>query len=388
MDKYIPMRGINILFVTFYGLIDYVADIVNAFENYANFSHQGSNFNVYEFSYLKCMNDEKLDPDVLMKKIITMINKNNITHLFWFFFPEQSMIMENIKKQTNVKYIFYNFDDPKSFNVFLVKKSILIDYFINPDKHNERKYTIIMDKQIYTVPLYISNVLHINDIKITNNDGDDLDNIIAKNSDHVIMNDMKNHKFLSRDETDVIIIADSDIVKYDMNELAVFDKYMCKTKESCLLNDYSIKLYGPDILEDEYPDIYVGLYDTSIEGYVCKNSKIIVLLDVRTGLDKNMNNIISRCISRCYDDVVNSGNKRPDILLCPNQINNIILFSCNGTQIQNVKIMDLSVDTQHFISINSNVLCNDLKINEKSNILSPPLLIDNWVDEIVKIITK
>ena len=113
------MKNIRILFVTFYGLIDYVADIFNQFYLLSE-DEDNTLDKVFEFPFLKYQNDEKLKSDEMVEKIIENVKKEEITHIFWFFLPDLENVIPDIKNQVPyLKYIFYNFDDPKSFNVVL-----------------------------------------------------------------------------------------------------------------------------------------------------------------------------------------------------------------------------------------------------------------------------
>ena len=95
------MADINILFITFYGLIEYIADIVNGFDIHAEeLSEKGITLKTYDIPYLHLEKTEMMNSGQIFETINALIRSKEITHIFWFFFPEDDAIMKNIY-QTN-----------------------------------------------------------------------------------------------------------------------------------------------------------------------------------------------------------------------------------------------------------------------------------------------
>lgn len=348
------MNNISILFITFYGLIDYVADIINEFESSTErLRTNGINLSTHEFSYLKYQNDDNMTDPQIVKAIIDAINKSSITHLFWFFFPESKNIMNSIKhKCPHIKYIFYNFDDPGSFNVTLVNAAKNIDFFINPNIANEKKYTYIMDKKIYTVSKYVHY------------------DIINLNNDQVkeILNNEECEK------VDITILIEDDYHMYDMKEKFTLNQYIGCIKNYCIDNDYTLKLYGDLQLEKIHPGIYEDVVDILFEGLIFRNSKLVIILDVRTGLDKGTNKLILDCVICGAKMLTNS-----------NQVNNRINHYINTSQ-SKVSSQD-NVIRFPDMSLLDKYLKNNAPVEKLEFVqgFAPPTL-EEWVFKILNII--
>jgi hypothetical protein len=244
----------NILFVTFFGRKEYIDDIITAFEE--------NNIKCYDFPLLEYKFSDKEDNEIY-DILIESINKNKITEIFWFFIPEKyNILLKNIKeKKPEIKYIFYNFDDPHSFNIELIKFSNHIDYFINPVKNNELKYSCIMDKQIYTLEKYF----HKN-LLLSNN------NITPENDIAIIVNNYKNHNEHEKIYLNQIIMAINDY---------------------CIDQNYTVKLYGDYCLEDQYPDIYEDEIDSFSEGIIYGKNKLLILLCYHNIFNHQLINILA-----------------------------------------------------------------------------------------------
>lgn len=253
--------NIRLLFVTFYGLIEYVERIVTSFNELKNTPKSKLDY-VDEFPYLKSKNDDGLTDSETTELLITKITTNRVTHVFWFFFPEGSAL-ETVKTKTNVKNVFYNFDDPMSFNIFLVKNANFIDYFINPILSNEKKYTYVLDKKIHTVEMYSDKIKYFDD------------------------------DILQDDRRIMILVDDYD--KCDDHEKTICENYIHRIKNICVEMDMRIDLYGCAQLELLFPELYVDNVD-SLEQmlYLIKN-KIVILLDFKIGLNKSISSVLKIC---------------------------------------------------------------------------------------------
>lgn len=284
---------LSILFVTFYGPIEYIGRIMDVFGESTNSPNKKIQ-KIYDFPYLKYMNDEGLTNEKLSIKLIDEINKNNITHVFWFFFPENSTSLSDVKTKTKALNIFYNFDDPISFNVFLIKYAKYIDFFINPDPRNEKKYTYVLGKNIYTIPRYSDNIDHnINNINNINNtdNNNDIDNNINLFVDSIMNSNISDNiiDFDFATSSDVAIVIDDDYNKYDPNEKIICDAYIRAIKNVCIDNSLVLHIFGTANLESIYPDIYQDRVD------MLTKTKLVIILDFKSGLDKGTNILINRC---------------------------------------------------------------------------------------------
>jgi hypothetical protein len=396
------MSDINILFITFYGLIEYIADIVNEFDSHKEkLSMNGIELSIHDIPYLHYQNTEQMKLIQILELINNIIRSKKITHIFWFFYPDDITIMKNIKLMNpNTKTIFYNFDDPKSFTVDLVRKSKYIDYFINPSIISIKKYTYIMDRYIHFIPMYIHKDLLLNyanstfgesdsdtksdlyslyknmNINNKNNSDDEFNNKIINesisHSDNSV-NDSTNN--IINISNSITIFLDDDYLTYNNDEKVMFRKYIKKIKDFFFETDYDIKLYGNSILENEYQDIYEDSIDILIEGQIIMESEIIIIIDVKMGLDKKTNSLISHCMIYNKPLMTNS-----------NQINNITSILTGMNKQNNITIFDLdNVDTSLEKVINNELVTLEPDIiNTKIN--NTILSINEWVGKIISII--
>jgi hypothetical protein len=393
------MSDINILFITFYGLIEYIADIVNEFDSHKEkLSMNGIELSIHDIPYLHYQNTEQMKLIQILELINNIIRSKKITHIFWFFYPDDITIMKNIKLMNpNTKTIFYNFDDPKSFTVDLVRKSKYIDYFINPSIISIKKYTYIMDRYIHFIPMYIHKDLLLNyaNSAIGESDSDTKSdlyslyknmNIINKNNSDDEFNNkiINNANIISHSDNvsttnvtnSITIFLDDDYLTYNNDERVMFRKYIKKIKDFFFETEYDIKLYGNSILENEYQDIYEDSIDILVEGQVIMESKIIIILDMKMGLDKKTNLLISHCMIYNKPLMTNS-----------NQINNISSILMGLTKENNITIFDLdNVDITLEKVINDKLVTLEPDMIVNTEINSTILSINEWVEKIISII--
>lgn len=398
--------SVRILFITFYGAIEYVGRIVDAFNELVTISKNDKNIStsrkklemIDEFSYLKYKNDENLPQEQICELIVDKITKNKITHIFWFFFPDIN-VLKDVREKTKTKNVFYNFDDPASFNIFLTRSLQYVDYFINPIKRNEKKYTYILGRPVYTVHMYDDtvfcsdralnrNILNENTLDSLDplpfnaNEYDDnvIDNVTVTGnvinnieqtqtqtesqldlhlSSHMDLhlesqldlqldsqldsqsNSQLGSQLESQMQSDVSILIDDDHSKYDQWEMELLDVYVQKIKNYCIDNDFILTMYGCSYFENLFPDIYVDVVDSL--NYFGVNSKLIIILDLRSGLDKGTNRLIERCVKYGVPILSNS-----------NQVNSIVhergLKIPKSLSSQNKNLLLLTMDNLHVIT--------------------------------------
>jgi hypothetical protein len=244
----------QILFITFYGVYDYILDICDTFEQL--------NVGVYSFPLKKYEKNKKMTIDMILHELIEMIQCNHITHIFFFYIPKSfETYLVHIKKFVpGIKYVFYNFDDHMSFNKDLLKFGYFMDYFINPIKKNEKKYTLLLGKKIYTLEKYFYPDLLLD--KPKNSVVYDL---------IIIVNQYECH-----DETEKLHI------------LKIIDQICHYSK----INNYSIKLFGTYQLKDYFQSIYKKEIDYLTERKILHGGKVIILLDYRNTMNKTTNDFI------------------------------------------------------------------------------------------------
>lgn len=362
---------ISILFVTFYGPIEYIGRIMDVFGESVNTNINKRIQKIYDFPYLKYMNDEGLSNEKLSAKLVDEINKNNITHIFWFFFPENSTALSDVKTKTKAYNIFYNFDDPISFNVFLIKYAKYIDYFINPDPRNEKKYTYVLGKNIYTIPRYSDNIDYDTDHTINDNNNDEnninlfVDSIMNSNiADNIIDFDFAT-------SSDVAIVIDDDYNKYDPNEKIVCDAYIRAIKNVCIDSSLVLHIYGTPNLESIYPDIYQDRVD------MLTKTKLVIILDFKSGLDKGTNVLINRCAKIGTPILTNS-----------NHTNNLVYE--RGTKKKSSRPELLTLSNMNIItsllSASDNVKSQETDVTYNTVDYMMDIDIHKWVDKIIDII--
>ena len=381
---------IKLLFITFYELIEYILDIVSEFDNF-------NNVETHYIPYLHYQNTEQLKNDEIYSIIANTIREKNITHIFWFFFPEASSVMEKIKlANPGVVNVFYNFDDPKSFNTNLVNKSKYIDIFINPLIINVRKYMYIIDKKIYHVPQYVHKELllnynHDHDEEIVKYDEYDelleLDSLSTVSYDMMSNdNDNDNDKIkIKSDQKIVSVFLDDDYTSYDLDEKQLLNEYIRKIKVFCFNDNVDdIRLYGDLLLENEYQDIYEDTLDILTEGKIIIESSVIIILDMKAGLDKRMNNLIPHCMIHNKPIITNS-NQMNLISALMNELDTLSEMIIVDLFNIEEKLQDCLDRADSEIDDGDNI---NIKTNTTTNVLNDKILsLNQWVSKIIDIMT-
>jgi hypothetical protein len=148
-----------ILFITFYGLLDYIEEIVNEFETVQTEEEKHDDkyiYSVHWYPYLKYVNDLNMDTSMMLTHLVQTAKEKKITHIFWLFLPENASFYATLHHNIpGVKFIFYNFDDLKNFNVANLGIANHMDYFIQPTLINQPKYSLILRNNVYYIPHYV-----------------------------------------------------------------------------------------------------------------------------------------------------------------------------------------------------------------------------------------
>lgn len=202
----------NILFLTFHGYREYILEIKNGFESL--------NHNVFNFSFFE-MKDNKIEDDIIINMINEIIQKENINIMMFFLLPNNEKFIESIKCP---KKIFYNFDDPISNNLDLVKYSNGIDIIFTPNKISKNTLKFILNSELRVLE------------KWTN----------------LINYERKDHH-----EKIISILIDNDSESFFHNENIINEIKLLSYE-----NNYELRLYGKKL--EKYSDIYEGEYSQNI----------------------------------------------------------------------------------------------------------------------------
>lgn len=244
----------KILFLSFFGFREYIIDIKDEFTN------QG--YDVEQIPYLVLKHDHSMTDDqiiVEMQKVIFNDPKDPIKFIMLFILPSNVDFFEKLKKvcfaenpNHKLTIIFYNFGDPTSINVDLVKYSHGIDLFVTPMEESVDKLKILLnpDVQVRNIPMYITHIPQYIEIPETDK------------------------------TTDIIFF-------YDTSREYIYDikKILIEIKHMCIDHDMNIRLYGSVDLEDVYPDIYMGVYNKENLQQIVSEGKICIFME--TNFNKN-----------------------------------------------------------------------------------------------------
>jgi len=231
----------KILFLTFFGYRAYIYDIKTIFEK--------NNYTVFDVPYLQLKNDDKYTDQMIIDKIIKMTNELQIDTIFMFLLPSLNDFITKMKEgltNNKVKIIFYNFDDPNSLNIDLVRYSKGLDYFFTPYDVTASKMKYLCSdtiKYVYSIPKY----------------------------------------YLIENQTDTKTITKSyDLcILYNRQAEEIYDMKMIirDIKLTSLDKGLTIKLLGDTDLESVYSDIYEGNYDIKNINKQINDSKIIIYIN-------------------------------------------------------------------------------------------------------------
>jgi hypothetical protein len=322
----------NILFLTFYGFREYILDCKLQFEK--------QNHNVYNISYYTELNDNKKTEQNIVEQIIQNTEENNINCIFFFLLPPSINFIEKLKHDIHpdIKTFFYNFDDPKSINVDIVKFSSGIDYFITPSIITANKLKCILDcNNIVQLPLFYEYYKY-KSVDIT----EKLDNIIS-----------------------IVYHNDSENI-YDNH------KIIDSIKMVCLKFGYDLKLFGDEYLEEYYPDIFESILDDNNSQLLTKSKLIIYMKNFEYCDNKNYDGNISFLLNCLYHkNIVMTYNGKQLHDYFKNDYN-IIFFDKNFQQ----KIIDIIENYDKYKCIEKN----------SHKTITDKFLIDNWCKNIIETI--
>lgn len=328
----------NILFFTFYEPCDYILDIKEGFENCGTV--------IYDLPYFQLKNEKKMSDLDIANKCATIVIEQRIEIVFMFLLPEVNGYIHIIKKEINkmlysdVKkpiFVFYNFDDPKSINTNIVKYSKGIDYIFTPCVSSVSRLKCLLKKEtnVIYVPMYFKNISGLN-------------------------NQMTHTKFNNIHDICILYSKDAEHV-YDMKNI------IRDIKMLCIDNSLNIKILGDIRLEEEYPDIYKGIYtDANVISKVLDSKIVFYIRD----------NVLS---NTCYDTIL-------PILLAHGTLV-MTAFSSNTEHIlkngHNCMIFEKSTFLEKILSCLLNYQSYEsIKNNAKNSILTH-MSIDRWCYKIL-----
>jgi hypothetical protein len=96
---------VNICFISYYGLRE---SLLCASNSLKKTGHEIINFSLME-------NERNENKDNVYNMLCDTINNNNIKIVLWWYIGLSTINMEHVVKNTNVKHIFYNWDDPNGW---------------------------------------------------------------------------------------------------------------------------------------------------------------------------------------------------------------------------------------------------------------------------------
>lgn len=270
-NKYIIPIERAIMFITFYGLVDYVEEIVNEFESVCTEDQNNKyTYSVHWYPYLKYVNDLNMNTEKMSAHLIQTIREKHITHIFWIFLPETVTFYEALHRDApDVKFIFYNFDDLKNFNINNLSIAEQMDYFIQPTQINQQKYSLVLKNIVFYIPHYV----HVDLVCLT-----DLDESSSELYGQYAGVDT---------EIDCTIIVEDAYENYDVIERNTLHRYIDTIKNTMIDHNHTFKLYGDIALENIYPDMYEDELNTLNEGICYINTKCVIILDVTDGINKD-----------------------------------------------------------------------------------------------------
>ena len=260
-----------ILFITFYGLLDYIEEIVNEFETVQTEEEKHDDkyiYSVHWYPYLKYVNDLNMDTNMMLTHLVQTVKEKKITHIFWLFLPENASFYATLHHNIpGVKFIFYNFDDLKNFNVANLGIANHMDYFIQPTLINHPKYSLVLGNNVYYIPHYV----HVDLVCLTGVDEMAINMCEYESIDNKI---------------DCMIIVENCYQQCDVIERNTLNGYINGIKNALIDHDYTFKLYGDVELENMYPDIYEDELNVMNEGIRYMNTGCVVILDVADDVSK------------------------------------------------------------------------------------------------------
>lgn len=249
----------NICVVSYYGPIDTikVAEEMLCIDDYK----------IFDFPLFKYMKDPHDKCDDYMNLFIKFIKDNDIKIILWWFIniPTQNFI--NIKKETGVKYLFFNWDEPYNWkDCDIINKMPHLDIAFVTCKETLQTYLENGTKHAYCLypPFDKNNYYMITDI---------------------------NQSIINKYKCDISICCTN---LYDNDEL--YPNQYIKRKQLIsdiyngqLIHNYKFHIYGPLHLRELYPLSYRGMAKYDELNYIFNYSKINLCTHVMNNMDGYLN---------------------------------------------------------------------------------------------------
>ncbi|VBB18586.1 hypothetical protein YASMINEVIRUS_1049 [Yasminevirus sp. GU-2018] len=267
----------RILFFTFFGYRDYISDIKESFEKHGSY--------ICDLPYFQLKNDDKLSDQDIISKCADIVVDNSIDTIFMFLLPNVNNFIDSIKSEIkkrsserktefkSVKFVFYNFDDPKSINIDIERYSRGIDYFFTPCVSSVSKLKCILRREnnLTHLPKYFKHCDFNHDDTLNSNGSQDQTNTNIADGQNSFVQKVINDKKTN----DICILYNRKAEKvYDMKSIVKNLKLMAVDKS------LTVKLFGEQTLEEEYPDIYEGQYSVlDVVGKVADSKVILYIKD-------------------------------------------------------------------------------------------------------------
>jgi len=236
---------IKFCIVSYYGSIESIEQAENAIKKIDD------NIELYNFPLFKYMFDEKEKIDNYLELLIDYIKDNNIKIVLWWFIGLSVDEFIKVKNATNVKYIFYNWDEPYNWGISQIQ-----------DKMPYFDAALVSCKE--TLPIYLENNCQYAEC-------------LYPGFDPSVHFPMPEFDFEHINYVCDISICCTNLYE-DMNKYP--DQYIQRKK---LIDDiyknqseynYTFHIYGPEYLSTLYPYSYKGFASYYDLNKVFNNSRI------------------------------------------------------------------------------------------------------------------
>lgn len=250
MSDTIIVNNKAILFVTFYGIREYIKDLSDIFES--------SGYVIEDFPYLSHAETHNHFEIIEMIENAVNNNKNNYEFILFFILPgfiyneAEGHVSFVSKLNVDIPKVFYHIDNPTNVNVDLYKNTNGLDYYITPNYVMYHKIKNILNTNVHYLP-------KLHTIDYVENDYNNIDNIDHNNI--LILYDINydNMRYTSK----VINRIKEFNIEYEQYESLLSLKSLNEETDKYINNN---KMYH---------DIYEGVFDfTNLE-----DISLIVLLN-------------------------------------------------------------------------------------------------------------
>jgi hypothetical protein len=205
-------------------------------------------FDIYDYPLFKYIKEQINYTDQFIKYIVD----NNIKYVLWWFMNIDTPEFIKIKKQTNVEYIYFNWDEPFNWpHCDIPNKMPYLDYAFVTCKETLQTYIDNGCKHAYCLyPGYSPNVNYMIDTLNI-----DLYNKYSCDISFCCTNLYENKK----------LFPDQYINRKEL----IDDIY-----KNQFIYNYTFYIYGPDYLKELYPESYKGFTKYEQLNYIFNYSKI------------------------------------------------------------------------------------------------------------------